>query len=238
MKPPISKKWDSLTLRQAWILLITGVVLEVPFRWIVRPDMHDLVPSNPWFNLPLRLIIEAGMIAVFVETPLVMRVSLKTVGIPQRRWTRWEWASLALVGSVELLVVIIFAGNRWLRIWSAGLMGEGLIWAFSEFMFGFNQETGFRGIMMTGLLRIRGWKWAFAINTLLFLIGPLHGPGILGWLGSNQGAAIGYMAGVIVNGLAFSWIRYRTDNVILVAILHGIINGFMNGSGLVLRAHN
>jgi membrane protease YdiL (CAAX protease family) len=117
-------------------------------------------------------------------------------------------------------------------------MGESLIWAFSEFMFGFNQETGFRAIMMTGLLRIRGWKWAFAINTLLFLIGPLHGPGILEWLGSNQSAAIGYMAGVIVNGLAFSWIRYRTDNVILVTILHGIINGFMNGSGLVLRAHN
>ena len=104
-------------------------------------------------------------------------------------------------------------------------------------MFGFNQETGFRGIMMTGLLRIGGWKWAFAINTLLFLVGPLHGPGLLESLGNNPGAAAGYMVGVIVNGLAFSWIRYRTDNVILVAILHGIINCFLNGSGLVLRAH-
>jgi membrane protease YdiL (CAAX protease family) len=238
MKPPISKNWDSLTLKQGWILLITGVVLELPVRWIVRPDMHDLLPGNFWFNLPLRLFIESGMIALFIGLPLMMRRPLKTVGIPQRRWTRWEWAALAIVGFGELIVVIIFAGSRWPRIWSTGLMGEGLIWAFSEFMFGFNQETGFRGIMMTGLLRIRGWKWAFAINTLLFLISPLHGPGILGWLGSNPGAAIGYMAGVIVNGLAFSWIRYRTDNVILVAILHGIINGFMNGSGLVLRAHN
>ena len=219
-------------------MILTGVILEVPIRWIVHLDLSDLVPSNPLFNLPLRLIIEAGMIAVFIGFPLLMRVSLKTVGIPHRRWTRWEWTALAIVGFGELIVVIFFSGSRWLRIWSAGLMGEGLIWAFSGFMFGFNQETGFRGFMMTGLLRIRGWKWAFAINTLLFLIGPLHGPGILGWLGSNPGAAIGYAAGVIVNGLAFSWIRYRTDNVILVAILHGIINSFMNGSGWVLLAHN
>lgn len=237
MKPPISKYWESLTIRQAWILLIAGLVLEIPVRWIVRPDMPDLIPGNPWFNLPLRLIIEAGMIGAFVGIPLVMRLSLKTVGIPQRRWTRWEWVALAIVGLGELLVVVIISGSRWPRLWSAGLMGEGLIWSFSEFMFGFNQETGFRGLIMTGMLRIKGWKWAFAISTLLFLIGPLHGPGILGWISSNPGAAIGYTVGVIVNGLAFAWIRYRTDNVILVAILHGIINGFMNGSGLVLRAH-
>ena len=104
-------------------------------------------------------------------------------------------------------------------------------------MFGFNQETGFRGIMMSGLLRLKGWKFAFTINTLFFLIGPLHGPGILEWLGENPGAALGYIAGVIANGLGFSWIRYRTDNVILVAVLHGMINCFMNGSALVLRAN-
>jgi len=117
-----------------------------------------------------------------------------------------------------------------------GILAPALFWTVSEFMFGMNQETGFRGIMMTGIMKIKGWKWATAINTLFFLIGPLHGPGLFDWIQNSPGTAIGYSAGVIVNGVAFSWIRYKTDNVLLVAILHGIINGSLNGAGLVLRA--
>ena len=66
------------------------------------------------------------MIGVFVGTPLVMGVSLKTVGIPLRRWSRWEWITFTIIGSVILIIVISFAGSRWPRIWTAGLMGEGL----------------------------------------------------------------------------------------------------------------
>ncbi|MEK6571896.1 MAG: CPBP family intramembrane glutamic endopeptidase [Bacteroidota bacterium] len=238
MKPPISMHWASLNLRQAWMLVISALALELPIRWIVRPDMASLIPGNPWFNLPLRIAIETGMILVFIAVPLLTKAPLPAVGIPRRRWTRWEWGALAIIGGVELVVVIILAGNRWPRIWAGGLMGEGLLWAFSEFLFGCNQETGFRGMMMTGWLRIAGWKWAFALNTLLFLIGPLHGPGLVEWIGKNPIAAAGYAVGVIVHGVAFSWLRHRTDNVILCAVLHGIINGFMNGSGLTLRANS
>jgi hypothetical protein len=155
MKKPFSTYGNQLTVKQAWILTIVALVLEIPIRWLVRPGMENLVLGNPWLNLPLRLTIEAGMIGVFVGVPLLMRVSLKTVGIPLRRWTRWEWGAFTIIGCVILIVVIVFAGSRWPRIWTAGLMSEALLWAFSEFMFGFNQETGFRGIMMSGLLRIR-----------------------------------------------------------------------------------
>jgi membrane protease YdiL (CAAX protease family) len=72
---------------------------------------------------------------------------------------------------------------------------------------------------------------------LFFLIGPLHGPGLWEWFQSSPGAALGYMSGVIFHGLAYSWIRYRSDNVLLCAILHGLINGPMNSAGLVIRAH-
>jgi membrane protease YdiL (CAAX protease family) len=230
MKPPFSTHWNQLTVKQAWIFIIVAFVLEIPIRWLVRPGMQDLILGNFWLNLPLRLVIETLMIAVFIVTPLMLGASLKTVGIPLRRWTRWEWTAFTIIGTVILIIVVSIAGSRWPRIWTAGLIGEGLLWVFSEFMFGFNQETGFRGIMMSGLLRLKGWKFAFTINTLFFLIGPLHGPGMLLIAG-------GYIAGVIANGLGFSWIRYRTDNVILVAVLHGMINCFLNGSALVLRAN-
>jgi membrane protease YdiL (CAAX protease family) len=237
MKAPISQHWENLNHRQAWFLFIGSLVLEIPIRWIVRPDMSALVPGSPWFNLPLRFAIEAGMVLVFVVVAFAVKAPLPSVGIPLRRWTRWEWGALAIIGLGEVIVVFLIVGDRWPRIWSRGLMGEGLLWASGEFLFGCNQETGFRGLMMSGLLRITGWRWAFVINTALFLIGPLHGQGLVGWLADAPLAATGYAIGVIVHGVAYSWLRYRSDNVVLCATLHGIINGTMNGAGLTLRAN-
>ena len=90
---------------------------------------------------------------------------------------------------------------------------------------------------MTGLLRLCGWRCAVALNTILFFFGPLHGLGPLETWQQHALAMGAYAAGVLVCGLSFSWLRYRTDNVVLCAVLHGIINGPMNGAALVLRAH-
>jgi hypothetical protein len=152
MKAPITEYWKSLSLRQAWVLVIASLVLEIPIRWIVRPDMSALVPGSLWFNLPLRIAIEAAMVLVFIGVALAAKAPLPSVGIPRRRWTRWEWGALAIIGLGELLVVYLIAGERWPRIWSRGLIGQGLLWAVGEFLFGCNQETGFRGMMMSGML--------------------------------------------------------------------------------------
>lgn len=238
MNKPISKHWEKLTPAQAWCLLAAGLVLELPIRWIVRPDMSDLYPGSPWFNLPLRLALEAGFILFMFAVAWLSRVSFPAIGTPFRRWTRWEWSALAIVGAIELTVVISVAGGRWPRIVSAGLLAPALMWAFGEFMFGFNQETGFRGLIMSGLLRITSPVWATILNTLLFLIGPLHGPGLLELLDRNPAGAMWLTAGVVATGLFFSWLRYRTDNVILAGVLHGIVNSFLNGAALVLRANS
>lgn len=234
---PISTHWKSLAARQAWGLLALGLVLELPIRWIVRPTMAHLRPESPWFNLPLRIGIEAAMILVPLGLALIARVPLRAAGVPRRRWTRWEWGALAVIATGELAVVFSLVGQRWPHIWSAGLTDEGLAWVFGEFLFGFNQETGFRGLIMTGLLRLGGWRPAVALNTLLFFLGPLHGLDPLGSWQQHPAAMGGYAVGVIVCGLSFSWLRYRTDNVVLCAVLHGIINGPMSGAALVLRAH-
>lgn len=237
MKSPISSHWSSLTLKQAWVLTIAGLLLEIPIRWIVRPDIPFMKLGNPWFNLPLRLGIEAGMIAIWVVMALLIRAPLTTIGIPKRKWTGWEGRALAIVGVIELIVVVAIVGDRWPRIWESGLIGPGLLWALSEFMFGVNQETGSRGLIMSGLLRLSGYKWAVVLNTLVFLAGPLHGPGLIRMAGNNPGGAAGLLAGIVVSSLFFSWLRYRSDNVALCGILHGLVNGFMNGAAFVLRAN-
>lgn len=233
---PISTNWRLMSARQAAALLACGLALEFPIRLWVRPDMSDLVPGNPWFDPWLRLSIEGGMVVAFLLIPLLLRVPLDVAGVPLRRWTRWEWFALLIIGGGELIVLVALAGSRWVRLWEAGAVAQALPWVVGEFLFGMNQETGFRGLIMTGLLRLRGARSAYVLNTLFFLVGPLHGPGLVEWLTSSPGAALGYACGVIVHGVAYSWVRHRTDNVVLCAILHGIINGLMNGPGLALRA--
>jgi len=235
--PPVTSRWNDLTKRQGLILLLAGLVLEIAIRWIVRPDIPLLKPGNPWFDLPLRLVIEFGMILFFIAAARSVGASLASVGFPKQKWTRWDWGALLVIGGTELLVVILLVGERWIRIWNEGILSEGLSWAGAEFLFGFNQETGFRGLIMAGLLPLVGIRWAVILNTLLFLIGPIHGPGLITWIGQNPGAGLGYAAGVIVHGLAFSWIRLRSDNIVLCGVLHGIINGFMNGAGFALRVN-
>ena len=234
---PISTRWEALTTDQAWQVLGVGLALEFPVRWIVRPTMAHLRPESPWFDLPLRVGIESAMILLPLGLAALARVPLPALGVPARRWTRWEWGALAVIAAGELAVVLAIAGHRWPRIWAADLAGEGLAWASGEFLFGFNQETGFRGLIMTGLMRLVGWRQAAAWNTLLFLIGPLHGLDPLASWQQHPLATGGYALGVVACGLCFSWLRYRTDNVVLCAILHGLINGPMNGAALVLRAH-
>ncbi len=236
MSPPASTAWRSLRPSQALALVALGLALELPLRGFVRPDMAHLLPGSPWFDLSRRLVVETVMILLFLASAPALGASLAAIGIPLRPWTRWEWRAFLIVAAGELAVVAALAGPRWGRIGNSDAVAAALPWVVAEFLFGFNQETGFRGLLMTGLLRTVGWKWAFTLNTLVFLLGPLHGQGLLADLSSHPGPAGAYATGVIVCGLAFSWLRYRTDNVVLCAVLHGLINGPLNGAGLFLRA--
>jgi membrane protease YdiL (CAAX protease family) len=226
-----------MTKKQAWLLVGAGLVLELPVRWIVRPDMGDMTLGNPWFNLPLRLSMEIGFVALLIAVVLAARIPVAAVGIPRRRWTRWEWIALLVVGSIEMGIVVKVAGARWPQLIAAGVLGRAILWATGEFFFGFNQESGFRGLLMSGLLRLTGPVRATLLNTALFVVGPLHGSGLFTVWATNPVGAAWMYAGIIMTGLFFSWLRYRTDNVILAGVLHGIVNGFLNGSKLSRRMY-
>jgi membrane protease YdiL (CAAX protease family) len=142
-----------------------------------------------------------------------------------------------VVASIEMAVVIGVAGGRWPRLFEAGVLAGGLGWGFGEFWFGFNQEFVFRGPLMSGLMRLTTPFMAILLNTGVFLAGPLHGPGLLRMLPGNAEGAAWMLAGVVATGLFFSWLRFRTDNLILCGVLHGIVNGSLNGAGLAGRAY-
>ncbi len=227
----------SLTKWQAGVLVLVGLVIELPIRWIVRPDIPYMFPGNPWFNLPLRTFIEVGFVFALIPLAWAMKISLPTLGLVFRRWTRWEWIAFAVVGVIELTIVILVAGERWPKLYAAGVIGRSLLWAFAEFFFGVNQETSFRGILMTGLLRFVGPFWATILNTVVFLVGPIHGPGLIALAARNPSGAAWMCLGVVMTGLFFSWLRYRSDNIVLCGALHGLVNGFLNGAAFARRAY-
>ncbi len=233
----ISQNWNSISKRQAIILILVGLLLELPVRWIVRPDIPYMYPGNPWFNLPLRIFIEIGFVLLLFPLAWSMKISMPVLGIAWRRWTRWEWVAFAVVGTIEMIIVIMVAGERWPKLFEAGVLGGALLWAFVEFFFGFNQESSFRGILMTGIMRFTSPIWATILNTLVFLVGPIHGPGLLSLAAKNPTGAAWMLAGIVMTGLFFSWLRYRTDNLILCGTLHGIVNGFLNGAAFARRAY-
>ena len=234
---PISTDWKSLTKVQASVLVLAGLLLELPVRWIVRPDIPYMMPGNPWFILPLRISIELAFVLIMVPLAWAIKSPLKALALTWRRWTRWEWIAFAIVGAIELTIVILVAGERWPKLLAAGVIGRALLWACGEFLFGFNQESVFRGILMSGLLRLTGPIWATLLNTIVFLVGPIHGPGLLMLAEKNPSGAVWMLSGVIMTGLFFSWLRYRTDNIILCGTLHGLVNGFLNGAAFARRAY-
>lgn len=237
MSKPITAHWKTLQPWQAWSLVGVGLILELPVRWVIRPDMPYLRPENPWFNLPLRIGLEIGLVVAVLIAGALLRVRPPQFGAVLRRWTRSEWVAFLIVGSIEMTVVISVAGGRWLRLSEAGVLAGGLGWAFGEFWFGFNQEFVFRGPLMSGLMRLFTPFIATLLNTGVFLVGPLHGPGLLRMLPDNPEGAAWMLAGVVATGLFFSWLRFRTDNLVLCGVLHGIVNGFLNGAGLAGRAY-
>ena len=237
MSRPITEHWKALRPWQAWGLIAVGLLLELPVRWVIRPDMPFLRPGNPWFNLPLRIALEIGLVLAVLIAGALLRVRPSQFGAALRRWTRWEWVAFMIVGSIEIAVVVSVAGGRWPRLAEAGVLSGALGWAFSEFWFGFNQEFVFRGPLMSGLMRLSTPFLAILLNTVVFLAGPLHGPGLLRMLPTNPGGAAWMLAGVVATGLFFSWLRYRTDNLVLCSVLHGIVNAFLNGAGLAGRAY-
>ena len=84
---PISTHWETLTTAQAWQVLGLGLALELPVRWVVRPTMEHLRPGSPWFDLPLRVGIEAAMILLPLGLAALVRMPLPALGVPGRRWT-------------------------------------------------------------------------------------------------------------------------------------------------------
>ena len=92
--------------------------------------------------------------------------------------------------------------------------------------FGFYQEVVYRGILQSELVRRWGALIGILSANLVYTFGPLH------WyyFAAQASLAVPMFAGIFAIGLFFGVLFWRSGNLWIVAIIHGIGNAYIVGS--------
>jgi membrane protease YdiL (CAAX protease family) len=213
--------------------LVWGLLLELPIRYMIFPDpwLHGV--DHWYFSQPLRLLLEIGFVALAL-VPFLWTSELR--GLVSLKLDRKQ--ALYLAGGLPIGIAV-FLSTEWseLQVINASALWSHVpLWFVTGMFIGVGQELTFRGLILTGLESIRSRRIAVAGSTLLFVLGPLHGPRMYAYaMGGFVTEAVALLAVFTAVGLLFAWIRIRTGHVLVPALLHGVGNAVTWGSVFVVK---
>jgi membrane protease YdiL (CAAX protease family) len=199
--------------------LLIAVAVEairlVAVRWL-RPA----VPL--WILVPLLLAGVLGLVR------FAARLELSQIGL--YRWS--EWSPVEKSYFVQLLVIanvvfpLVFASR--LRLILAQPSALSTMWnVFVPYLFfGFYQEVVYRGILQSELVRRWGALAGILSANVFYTFGPLH------WyyFAAHGSLAVPMFASIFAIGLFFGVLFWRSGNLWIVAVIHGIGNAYIVGS--------
>jgi membrane protease YdiL (CAAX protease family) len=203
-------------------LLLIFITLE----GIIGPRLSLL----NWLRLPLppvwlRVPIQLGVALLLVR--FVARLKLSEIGL--YRWREWSAAEKSYFVQVLVIANVIFSvvfADRLLAILAEPhlLTRVGTVF-FPYLLWGFYQEVVYRGILQTALVRRWGPWRGILVSNLLYTFGPLHF-----YHFSHTHPALPMFAGIFAIGLFFGGLFWRSGNLWMVAIFHGIGNAYIEGT--------
>jgi len=206
-------------------LLLVFLFLE----FVLGPRLHIL----RWLHLPdaPRGIRIPALIAVAL---LLVRffAGLSPARLGLYGWRSWSptersyFIQVVLIGNVVFMTMF----REPLRAIAAdsSLWGVACMTVVTQLAWGAYQELVYRGILQTALVSRLGPAGVLIANTA-FTLGPLH------FYHFASAAPLPMFAGIFAIGLLFSLIYWRSGNLWIVAILHGIGNAYIDGLRLVAR---
>ena len=208
--------WDAATGAR---LLLIAVGIEairlVAVRWF-----HPTVPL-----LILVLLLLAGVLGL---VRFAARLKLSQIGL--YRWSAWSAVEKSYF--VQLLVIanvvfpLVFASR--LRLILAQPSVVATVWsAFVPYLFfGFYQEVVYRGILQSEFVRRWGTLAGILTANVFYTFGPLH------WyyFAAHGSLAVPMFAAIFAIGLFFGVLFWRSGNLWIVAVIHGIGNAYIVGS--------
>ena len=179
-----------------------------------------LIPSRftPWTN--------TAMIAAVGAVAVAARLSLDEMGLARRHLRaglRWGLAATAAVGIVVLAARGLVGPMPSLTADHVGVSGwQMLLTVFVRIPIAtvLFEELAFRGALLPLLQRVTTAPAAWAASALLF--GLWHLPPL--W-GSSVASLAGTFAATVTGGVAFTWLRARSNSLVAPLLAHWATNG-------------
>ena len=185
------------------------------FSWLHLP----LPPI--WLRVPLLLSL-ALLLIRFVARLKLSQISL----VPWREWSGTEKSYFVQVFLIANVVFgVLFADRLRTILAEPSLLGR--VWTvfLPNFLWGFYQEVVYRGILQTELVRRWGPLRGILVSNALFTFGPLHF-----YHFSHASSALPMFAGIFATGLFFAVLFWRSGNLWMVAVFHGIGDSYIEGT--------
>ena len=201
-------------IRMLVAFLVVGVVMFLALRFVTAAAG---VRGSPAANLGF---VVALLAAFVLAQRAFVRLPMAAVGL--RRFAHWTLRERLYLLEVVPLAAVVFAivfGNRLLALLDKhGFAGFLLFSVFTGLLWGIVQEFLYRGWLQTELTRRFGVMAGLLVANLAFTFGPLH----LNYLLEPAGVRWGGLAAVFGIGLFFGIVYYRSGNLWIPAVLHGL----------------
>jgi uncharacterized protein len=200
-------------------LLLVAIVVEA-FRLIVVKWLHSA--------LPLLILVLLLLACALLLVRFAAGLKLSQIGLyPWDKWTPVEKSYF-----VQLLVIanvvfpLVFAGRLRLILTQPSVLST--VWnVFVPYLFyGFYQEVVYRGILQSELVRRWGAFVGILVANAFYTFGPLH------WyyFSARAALAVPMFASIFAIGLFFGALFWRSGNLWIVAVIHGVGNAYIVGS--------
>ena len=217
------------------LIILWGLILEYPIRYFVSPDPWIHNPSNWYFDQPSRVFVELGFVLLAL-LPFFWVKELKNLLII--KWTKNNllFLSLGVLGSV---LVFGLQQLEEIEVIQQQNLGQHVsLWLLTGLFVGFGQELTFRGLIYTGIFKKYGMKSAVIISTLCFALGSIHSVRLYTYFMNDYiFETLLLLAIFILAGLFFVWVRIKTNNIIIPAIIHGVGNAVTWSTFVVVKLH-
>jgi membrane protease YdiL (CAAX protease family) len=212
--PPAPSYGNAAGIRMLVAFLVVGVVMFLALRFVAAAAG---VRGSPAANLGL---VVALLAAFVLAQRAFVRLPMAAVGL--RRFAHWTLRERLYLLEVVPLAAVVFAivfANRLLGLLDKhGFAGFLLFSVFTGLLWGIVQEFLYRGWLQTELSRRFGAMAGLLVANLAFTLGPLH----LSYLLDPAGVHWGGLGAVFAIGLFFGLVYYRSGNLWIPAVLHGI----------------
>ena len=201
-------------------LLLIFLLLEA----IVGPRLSIL----RWLHLPaLPTSVRVPALIVLALSLVRFVARLESAQIGFYGWRKWSATERSYFIQALILgnAVFMFVTAPRVRAIASdpSLWGAACLITLTSLAWGVYQELVYRGILQTALVsRFKPLAGILLANTA-FTFGPLH------FYHFAAGSGAGMFAGIFAIGLLFSLIYWRSGNLWIVGILHGIGDAYIGG---------